>query len=149
MRKLFRKLSRQSVVKCMRQSVAPALCGLALLIAAPWSLAQSALDWSVTISSGMPPPPVMRYEPVPVARPGQVWVQGYWDWNGGGYVWMPGHWVVARAGYMYVQPAWREGPHGWDLRRGGWYRGSPGFDDGPPGRGPGHCPPGHRKKGEC
>lgn len=138
--------------KTIRQSMLAGSIALSLVLslAAPVSQAQSALDWSVTISSGMPPPPVMRYEPMPVARPGYVWVQGYWNWNGGGYVWVPGRWLVARAGYVYVQPAWREGPNGWDLRRGGWHRGGPDFyDDGYPGRGRGHCPPGHRKKGEC
>ncbi len=150
----MRQTIRQSMIqpsmrKLTRQSITPSLVGIALLLSAPLSLAQSPLDWSVTISSGMPPPPVVRYEPVPVARPGHVWVQGYWNWHGGGYVWMPGHWVVARTGYVYVQPAWREGPRGWDLRRGGWHRGGHGYDHGYPGRGPGHCPPGHRKKGEC
>ena len=137
----------------MRTPIKTLLIAASLLAVSPVSLAQSALDWSVTITSGMPPPPVVRYEPVPVARPGAVWVQGYWNWHGGGYVWMPGHWVTARPGYLYVQPAWREGPRGWELRRGGWHRGhgSRGHDGygyhdrgGPP-----HCPPGHRKKGEC
>ena len=138
----------------MRTTINGLMMALSLLVAAPFGMAQSALDWSVTVSSGMPPPPMVRYEPVPVARPGAVWVQGYWNWNGGGYIWIPGRWETARVGFMYVQPAWREGPRGWELRRGGWYRGERHRDydhqdyDGPYG-GPGHCPPGHRKKGEC
>ncbi len=145
----MRKAIRQSTRKLTGQLITQVIAGASLLLSAAFSFAQSALDWGVTISSGMPPPPVVRYEPMPGARPGHVWVQGYWNWHGGGYVWVPGHWVVARAGYMYVQPAWREGSHGWDLRRGGWYRGGHGYEGGHPGRGPGHCPPGHRKKGEC
>lgn len=139
----------------MRKPITAMMMSLGLLSVAPMSMAQSALDWSVTISSGMPPPPVVRYEPVPVARAGAIWVQGYWNWNGGAYVWLPGHWVMSRPGYLYVQPAWREGPRGWELRRGGWHRGEhgrgydgeygPRYGEGPPS----HCPPGHRKKGEC
>ena len=132
----------------MRKTMLAVMMGSGLLTAVPLTMAQSALDWSVTISSGMPPPPVIRYEPVPVARPGSVWVRGYWNWNGGGYVWIPGRWVNARPGYVYVQPAWREGSDGWDLRRGGWHRGD--SDEMHGGRhGPPHCPPGHRRKGEC
>ena len=145
----MRHVIRQSTECFRRRTIIAVLWGVCLLTSATFSQAQSALDWSVTISSGMPPPPVLRHEPVPVARPGQIWAQGYWDWNGAGYVWIPGHWVVARAGYTYVQPAWREGSHGWDLRRGGWHRGAPDFDEGAAGHGATHCPPGHRRKGEC
>ena len=145
----MRNVIRQSTVLLSWRIVLSALCGVCLLVMSTVSQAQSALDWSVTISSGMPPPPVLRYEPMPVARPGHLWVQGFWDWNGVAYVWVPGRWIIARAGYSYVQPAWREGPHGWDLRRGGWHRSGPDFDDRSSERGAGHCPPGHRRKGEC
>ena len=145
----MRNVIRQSTVLFSWRIVSSALCGAYLLAISTCSQANSALDWSVTISSGMPPPPVLRYEPMPVARPGHLWVQGFWDWNGVAYVWVPGRWIIARAGYSYVQPAWREGPHGWDLRRGGWHRSGPDFDDRSSGRGAGHCPPGHRRKGEC
>ncbi len=133
----------------MRTPIREGILALGLWLTVPMALAYSPLDWSVTISSGMPPPPVVRYEPVPMARPGQVWVRGYWNWGGQAYVWVPGHWVSARVGQVYVQPAWREGPDGWQLRRGGWHRGGPEFYEGPGRGGPGHCPPGHRKKGEC
>ncbi len=110
------------------------------------------VSWGVTISSGMPPPPVVRYEPVPPPRPSYVWVQGYWGWNGSAHVWIPGRWEAARPGYVYVQPAWRQAPGGWELHQGGWRTKGPRaqgpyVDHGP--GGPGHCPPGHRKKGEC
>jgi len=145
----MRNVIRQSTLLLSRRISSSVLCGTCLLAMSTFSQAQSALDWSVTISSGMPPPPVLRHEPLPVARPGQIWIRGFWDWNGMAYVWVPGHWAAARAGYSYVQPAWREGPHGWDLRRCGWHRSGSDFDDGSPGRRAGHCPPGHRRKGEC
>ncbi len=111
---------------------------LGLLLAAAVSAAHAGPDihWGVTISSGTPPPPV-RYEPMPPPRVGYVWVEGYWNWNGGAHVWVPGHWVRARSGYDYAQPRWQEGPNGWELHRGGWRQGK------------GHCPPGQRKKGNC
>ncbi len=111
---------------------------LGLLLAAAMTTAHAGpnISWGVTISSGTPPPPV-RYEPVPAPRVGYVWVEGYWNWNGGAHVWVPGHWVRARSGYEYAQPRWQEGPSGWELHRGGWRHGA------------GHCPPGQRKKGNC
>lgn len=121
---------------------------LSMLSMANYSTAESALNWSVSVSSGMPPPPVLRHEPLPLQQAGQIWVRGYWDWNGSAYLWVPGHWVRERTGYVYVQPAWREGARGWDLRRGGWHRedSDVGYR---PRAGGGHCPPGQRKKGEC
>jgi len=106
--------------------------------------AEPSVSWDVTISSGTPPPPVVRNEPVPPPRPSQIWVQGYWGWNGNAYAWMPGRWEAVRPGYVYVQPEWREGPRGWELHQGWRAR------DADRGRGgPGDCPPGHRRKGEC
>jgi hypothetical protein len=110
------------------------------------------VDWGVTISSGTPPPPRVRNEPMPPPRSDFVWVNGYWRLGDGAYLWMPGRWEPARAGYIYNQPAWREGPRGWDFQPGGWHRGHEGHDkEQSHGRehGPGHCPPGHRRKGEC
>ncbi len=111
---------------------------LGLLLAAAVSAAHAGpnVQWGVTISSGTPPPPV-RYETMPPPRVGYLWVEGYWNWNGGAHVWVPGHWVRARSGYEYAQPRWQEVPNGWELNRGGWRRGQ------------GHCPPGQRKKGNC
>lgn len=68
-----------------------------------------------------PPPP--RMEVVPAARPGHVWIPGYWDWRGRRHVWMNGHWERGRRGYVYRAPQWvQEGDH-WRLRRGMWARG--------------------------
>ncbi len=94
------------------------------------------LSFGVTISSGTPPPPI-RYEPVPPPRPAYIWLQGYWGWDGHAHVWIPGRWERERPGYVYAQPQWIEGPRGWEFRPGGWKGG------------PGHCPPGQRKKGNC
>ncbi|HEY8096221.1 MAG TPA: YXWGXW repeat-containing protein [Methylobacter sp.] len=82
--------------------------------------AQAIARPNVDIIIGAPPPP--RYERVPPARHGYVWVNGYWNWNGHRHVWIGGHWERVRSGYNYHHPEWREGPHGWYLERGRWDR---------------------------
>ncbi len=118
-----------------------ALSALSVL-SAPMAQADPNISVGVTITSGLPPPPVVRHEPVPAPRAAQIWIQGYWGWNGNAHIWIPGRWEASRPGYVYVQPEWREGPNGWELHRGGWKGGGGGG-------GPGHCPPGQRKKGNC
>ena len=98
-------------------------CRWLLTIAVSQSINASAeanIQWGVMISSGGMPPPAVRYEPLPPPRPSQVWVRGYWAWDGIDYRWVAGHWERARSGYVYVQPEWVEGPRGWEFRRGGW-----------------------------
>jgi hypothetical protein len=59
-----------------------------------------------------PPPP--RYEEV-VVRPGFVFIQGRWNWNGGQWVWMNGRYERERVGYMWAPGRWeaRGGRHVW------------------------------------
>ncbi len=90
-----------------------AILGLLLAAALPAAYAGPDISWGVTISSGGMPPPPVRYDPMPAPRSGYVWVEGYWNWNGGAYVWVPGRWLRARSGYEYTQPQWQEGPKGW------------------------------------
>jgi len=47
-----------------------------------------------------PPPP--RYTYVE-ARPGYVWVDGYWFWASNNWAWRNGYYVAERPGYVYVQ----------------------------------------------
>jgi hypothetical protein len=68
-------------------------------------------------------PPEPRVEPMPPPRRGQVWVAGYWDWNGRRYVWRPGRWMPARRGYHWREDRWVERNGGWVRERGGWARG--------------------------
>ena len=107
------------------------------------TLAEPSIQWGVTISSGGPPPPVVRYEPLPPPRPAHVWVHGYWAWDGNDYRWLPGRWERARVGYVYVQPEWIQSPEGWQFRQGGKGR------DREDSHKRDHCPPGHRRKGDC
>lgn len=71
-------------------------------------------------------PPVPMVEVVPVARPGYVWVPGYWAWHRDRHIWLRGHWVVERPGYVWVPDRWiQHGPQ-WQLQRGYWERPRPG-----------------------
>ncbi len=65
-------------------------------------------------------PPAPRIEPV-VARPGQVWTPGYWQWDGSRYAWVGGAYVSARPGFVWVRHRWVQGPRGgWHLEQGHW-----------------------------
>ena len=59
-----------------------------------------------------PPPP--RYEEV-VVRPGFVWIQGRWNYEGGRWVWMNGRYERERAGYAWAPGRWemRGNRHVW------------------------------------
>ncbi len=75
---------------------------------------------SVYFNSAPPPP---RYEAVPAARRGYVWVPGYWNARGDRHVWHRGHWERSRAGYSYIQPNWVQRDDRWQFNRGRWNRG--------------------------
>jgi len=79
--------------------------GVATVLAA--SVSTSALAQEVIIAR--PPPPPMRVEVVPVARPGYAWENGHWRWAGRGYAWVPGHW---RGMGRMCPPGMRPGPYG-------------------------------------
>ena len=82
-------------------------------------VAQAGVNLNVDIGI---PPPAPRYEPVPVARDGYIWIQGYWGWDGVRHVWYGGHWEPERRGYIYVPAHWdRVGDH-WRYREGHWDR---------------------------
>ncbi|MCS6914109.1 MAG: hypothetical protein NZ890_12820 [Myxococcota bacterium] len=84
---------------------------------------------SATIPVGPPPPisvsvapPPPRYEPVLHCGYGQVYIPGYWDWNGGWY-WVRGHCQAVMAGYSYVPPSYSGGVYirGYWAPQGGGY----------------------------
>jgi hypothetical protein len=66
-----------------------------------------------------PPPP--RREVV-VARPGHVWVRGYWGWGRDRYVWRPGRWIAERPGWVWMDGGWGHRRDGWEHREGYWRR---------------------------
>src|SRR4051812_1083402 len=100
---------------------------LATLAAATMALPAQARS-SVDVQIGVPapgyvaPPPPARYEVVPVARAGHVWVPGHWQWNGNGHVWVQGHFLRARPGYYYEPATWVQHGDRWGYREGHWGR---------------------------
>lgn len=67
-------------------------------------------------------PPEPRYERTPRARPGYVWVPGYWNWRADRHEWVRGSWMRARPGYVYEQPRWIERNGRWHMEQGRWER---------------------------
>ena len=116
----------------LRQLLLAGVCGASLIGAVVPTVATAQVG--IYFNSAPPPP---RFEAVPAARRGYVWVPGYWDGRGRRHVWVTGHWVRARNGYNYVQPNWIQRDNRWELDRGGWRRGPGGRDrdgDGVPNR---------------
>lgn len=106
-----------------------------------------------------PPPP--RYESVPRAMQGQVWIPGRWEWNERAYAWRPGQWQRARPDYVYAPGRWVAGDGGWRWSEDQWRRREQRHDRSEEygdrreqrheeqHRGEYHCPPGQAKKGRC
>lgn len=65
-------------------------------------------------------PPAPRYEAVPAARPGYVWVPGFWDYSGHRHHWTKGHWEHERVGFTYAPSRWVEEHGKYRLERGHW-----------------------------
>ena len=91
----------------------------AVVVAAAWSTGAAAAPISVDIRVA---PPAPRYEVVPGARDGHMWVPGHWDWRGRRHHWVSGTWVRERPGYVYTQPTWVNHDGRWHLYRGDWAR---------------------------
>jgi len=87
---------------------------LAALASAP------AFAQQVVIVQQAPPP--MRMEVMPSPRPGYVWDQGHWRWEGRGYVWMPGHWQPVRYGAHWRPGHWQARGPNWYWVEGHWAR---------------------------
>lgn len=103
------------------------------------AFAYSPVDVGINVVIGTPPPPPRVITPPP-PRAGQVWVPGFWGWDGRRHVWVEGHWEAARPGYVYEPPVWVQADNGWQLRERGWKHKKPH---------PHGCPPGQAKKGNC
>ncbi len=61
-----------------------------------------------TAPSAPPPPRVVQVAP----RPGFIWVDGNWHWNGQTWVWMDGHYERMRHGHRWVPGQWVQQPNG-------------------------------------
>ncbi|MGC5702110.1 YXWGXW repeat-containing protein [Pseudomonas sp. NFXW11] len=67
-------------------------------------------------------PPAVRYEPVPLARPGYAWDRGHWRWHRGGYAWVPGHWQPVMRRGQWVPGHWQARGPNWFWIEGHWVR---------------------------
>lgn len=65
----------------------------------------------VEVQSSPPPPRYAVYE----ERPGYIYIDGRWNWNGGQWVWQEGRYENQRVGYGYSQGYWdtRGSGHVW------------------------------------
>ena len=90
--------------------VAATLAGLSFT-----AQARSSVDFYVNVA-----PPAAPYEAVPVARPGFVWVPGYWDWRYNRHHWVAGHYVRHRPGYVYAPARWVSNHGRYYHRPAGW-----------------------------
>jgi hypothetical protein len=70
-----------------------------------------------------PPRPKSAQSPPSDSRhgPNDVWVEGYWDWDGARWIWVPGNWVEGKPGMTYVADRWVRRGKGWVLVPGGWH----------------------------
>ena len=89
---------------------------IASLFAASAAAAPQISSAAVDIEVGVAPP-AARYEVVPAPRPGYVWRQGYYDWDGHRHVWHSGDWMRERHGERWVAeefgPSMAVGPENW------------------------------------
>ncbi len=76
-----------------------------------------------------PPPP--RVVVVPAARPGYIWVEGRWTWNGRRYDWRDGYWERERVGHVWEQGRWERRGRGHVWVEGRWRAGGAVRNDGP------------------
>ena len=96
---------------------------LAGLVAAALGSFAVPADARTEVILNFAPPPV-RYEVVPAARVGHVWVPGHWEWRGHRHIWVAGHWLRERRGYYYTPARWVERDGGWVFYNGAWRRDS-------------------------
>jgi WXXGXW repeat (2 copies) len=64
-----------------------------------------------------PPPPRSVYVET---RPGYIWVDGYWNWNGYDYVWVDGYYERDRPNHVYVRGYWTNDRGYHSYHRGRW-----------------------------
>ncbi|HUT34552.1 MAG TPA: YXWGXW repeat-containing protein [Planctomycetota bacterium] len=72
-----------------------------------------------------PPPFVSERRPPPRSQ-GQVWIDGYWNWNGRRYVWESGRWTAPpRAHAVWAAPRYEKHQKGYRYTPGHWRESEP------------------------
>jgi hypothetical protein len=73
---------------------------------------------SITIVAMQPPAPITEIKPRHTG--GQIWIPGFWNWNGRTFIWQAGHFDHERRGQVYVPAMWEPVGQGWALIPGHW-----------------------------
>ncbi len=74
-----------------------------------------------TVVVTRPPPPMRAERRPPRTLPGQVWVPGFWSWNGAQHVWTAGHWEAPpRPTQRWSAPRWTRQGRNWTWQPGTW-----------------------------
>jgi hypothetical protein len=60
-------------------------------------------------------------------RPGYVWIQGHWGWNGGQWAWVPGWYEPERVGQVWIDGSWGYNGGRYMWTNGYWSAGRPGW----------------------
>jgi hypothetical protein len=105
----------------MSRFLSTTLAALTLAALPAYSLAQG----SAVVVQAAPPPAL--YEVAPPPRPGYVWSEGYWSWDGIRYVWVQGSYIQVRPGYEYAPASWVAHGGAWVFTAPRWrdYRNDP------------------------
>jgi hypothetical protein len=75
----------------------------------------------VAYSVPAPPAPYVAGPVGYAPGPGYVWVDGFWNLNGGRWAWVNGRWAVPpRAHAVWVADRWERHGNAWRYRRGHW-----------------------------
>ncbi|HMH33406.1 MAG TPA: YXWGXW repeat-containing protein, partial [Puia sp.] len=78
--------------------------------------ARAQVEVGITITAGIPPPPLPYYEQPYCPADGYLWTPGYWAFEDGDYYWVPGVWVLPpQPGYYWTPCYWAYtgGVYGW------------------------------------
>lgn len=69
--------------------------------------------WVVDVEPPPPRPHTVTF------RPGYVWVEGAWEWDGN-WRWRDGYWVRERAGHAWIHGRWERQGNRWHWHQGRW-----------------------------
>jgi hypothetical protein len=78
----------------------------------------AAVGPTITVVGQQPPPPIVEMKRN--HTPGQVWIPGFWNWNGKAFIWQAGHFDHERRGQIYVPTTWQSVGNGWAMVPGHW-----------------------------
>jgi hypothetical protein len=73
----------------------------------------------------VPPPPAIEEHHGLAPGPGNIWIAGFWGYEGGRHVWHAGHWdKPPAANFHYVEPRWDRKGSQYAFREGHWQKDS-------------------------